>query len=910
MLYWRPVTAVLVSLLVWAPPARALTVLVTKGSQRRPLFTELYRQSVIAAARYGRGFDAIDAALTPNATAPIVVAFFDEGQILRISLRIDQKQAAFAHVPYPEARWPVLADIENSRKIAEGLVAKIPGAQPPAAHIATDMARAQLGYQTFDLPALVWVVNTLGAAQRGKAPDPDALKLMSASYGWMGHWLNGLPTNHAKLFHARALALAALAGKLSGDASPELALALAHAGRQADALFVLARSTPSGSETAAVADALSRQDSTKAEAGAKGSRQWLWTLAFTSMYNENEDEETSAYRELIKDPSDFPAIHMYFHQLGQEQRDTLTAAYLELPEALAASGDFLDGRRPVPPSTLSGASTATIASGWKGIITASQDAAHDDVAEEISHTARAGILLDAAVDAASLRMGGVMGRERAELKARAAGLTAAHPWGFLPQLIGRTEKIDAEEKEFGESLARAPFCYGGLRAIFENFHDEHAWNVYEWMAPREGELDDVTLDTGFRSRIKDAPVGPERGAELDPFSSGPYMLGGEQTIDAGLTRLGERPPLLRRKLSFMLQKRPFDAAATAATVDRLLAVGPSDWRARSTKAALLMLQNKPHEAAAVWREFIAREPGSPAATYAASEMSWIYAVAGDVRRSRALALAAAASYSREGLLALARAYEDSGRYDMAEQVYAMIEYRYGGRLAGTLMAKFYLRTGDPRGYGLVSAGIPKFFAHQQSAGTLTDEDHLQLLDSFLMTEQWDSAFDLLNQVVVPRWHPHDARYMLWLAVTWLKTNQGRSDGIKILEQERPGMDPKDSLTAIVDVFIQSATVDEALSGLNLDPSLRSRQLYMLAQYLTLARHEPERATTLLASVVALKQYDSIEYYLALKALDRIPSYPARVLRQLSAITSDLAWSGARIARWRTAPSAKKNDGRK
>jgi tetratricopeptide (TPR) repeat protein len=840
------------------------------------------------------------------------VEFHDEGSALYVVLSRGGSVLAQSAADFPPAEWDIAAEVERSRALAAKLLGALPGAAPERARIGTDLARARLAYQTFDFPSLVWVVDSLGEAQRGFAGDPDAVKLMSVSYAWLGLWLDELPSDSAKTFEARALALAALSGRTPGGATSELSLALALCGRQSDALTVLQQSAPDSPEIASLAEALIREDLQPIVAAAKNSRQWRWALALNAMKLGLPQVARPVLGDLARSaPADFPAMHFLSRFLDVSEKHSLMEAYAALPRRLLVQGDFLAGRRQgdeKPNPSIPPLDARAFVDGLR----------RGDVgnpAEEIPRTARERLLLDAAVDAELVRMHFVVVELSAERSARALAaaarpLSEAHPWGFLIPLIREgLDKDPAAADELNKGLAKAPVNYGGISALGRDFLDVYNFNFNEWLATRDAELDDLSHEDLFRGDEPNAQVGLIRIASLDPYDSSPYEWGDEAQADTGLRLLGDRPALLKKKFTFALKRRPRDLDAIAALADRLLRLDPDDWGARRTKSAVLIVRGKPLDASANWGEVVRFQPSSLLAANAAAQMAWACSVAGDHARARRIALAAAPAYSKSVLLALAHAYEETRRYDLAEKIYVAVEARYGKPWKQPLLGKFYMRTGDPRGWGLVHAQIPKFFAHQQEGGiVLTDEDHIELLDAFLMTEEWRNAADLLASVIAPRWHPNETRYFLWMAITILNSEGGGYEDVKErMESSRKGMHDDDPLLPVYDAFLGSKTGDEAAEQLDFYPENLSLGSYMLAQYFTHVRPEPEKVKKMLKQVVALKRYDSPEYYLALKQLDRVPIYSERIWRQLFAQLADVSDLRGRASRWWAAEiSAKKN----
>jgi hypothetical protein len=903
--------AIAAVLLLVSTCAHAEELLIGAGPRRRPLFVELYRQSLYASARYARGFRTYDAELSPQATAALTVEFHDEGSLLHVALSRGGKVLASGVADFPPADWDVAAELARSRALAAELLAAVPGAPPEPARIGTDLARARLAYVVFDFPSLVWAVDSLGDAQRGRAGDPEALKLMSLSYAWLGRWLEDLPSDRAKTFEARALALASLSAGSAGAADSELSLALALCGRQADALAVLQRGPPDSPEIAALASSLSRRDVQRLLPLAKSSRQWGWALALNAMSLGLTRGALPVLERLARTaPADFPAMHFLSQFLDVSDNHSLTQAYAALPRRLLSQGDFLAGRREGGEKPDAAAAPLDA----RGFIDGVRRAAGDP-AEEIPAEARAGLLLDAAVDAELARMHFTVVQLSApgtarSLAAAARPLSEAHPWGFLIPLI--REGLDKDPEAAGEldaGLAKAPLNFGGVRALERDFEGVYNFNFSAWLATRDAELDDLSREDFVRGYEPNSAVGLARVGALDPFNSAPYEWGDEALADLGLERLGDRPPLLKKKFEFALKRRPRDLAAIGSLADRILRFDPEDWEARRTKAALLVAGGKPLDAAASWREAVRDAPSSLLAANAAAQMAWACSVAGDYARARRIALAAAPAYSKSTLLALAHAYEEAGRYDLAEKFYVAAESRYGKPWKQPLLGQFYMRTGDPRGWGLVHAQIPKFFAHQQESGiVLTDEDHIELLNAFLMTEEWHNAADLLARVLVPRWHPYESRYYLWLAVAILNSEGGTVEDAKAqLEPNRVRIPNDDALLPVYDAFLGVKTGEEAAEQLDFHPEELSLSSYLLAQYYTRAHPSPEKAQRLLKTVVALKRYDAPEYYLAKKQLGRIPIYSERIWRQLFAQLADVGELGERASRWWAAEnSAGKN----
>lgn len=883
------------ALLALSLPSYADTVALAPGPRRKPLFVQLYRQSVYAAARYVRGADTFDAELSPGATAELTVGFTDEGEVLRIALSRPEGELAAGTVPFPTETWDILTEVEKARQFASALAKRIPVVSTQPASIATDLARARLAYEAFDLTSMVWLADTLGAAQRGRAGSTEAVKLMSAAHAWTGRWLSALPTARAKLFQARALAYAALS---RGD--PELALALAHCGRPADALFVLSRSTPDGSELARVAETLARLDAAAARSRARGSRQWLWTLALTAEYPGNGEESQATLKVLASSsPVDLAALHYWTYGADVTDGHAATERYLALPFILQRTGDFLDGRR-VKMDEEADLDSAS----FQALVDGLTRGGSGDPGEEVPRSERASILLDAAVDAVVLRQEFLVRRlgspQAASALAAEARPLSAHPWGFAIPLIRQALEQDQEAgAALKAGLAEVPISNGGLLLLGDLFRAVPGFSVPAWAASRDSELEDIASDMKMRALVIGSEPAMVRLAELAPYDSCPYERREDAVLDVGLAKLGERPGLLGYKLANALQKRPRSAAAIAAAADRLLAVSPTNQEALDAKASLLLYQGQPLEAAELWRKLVRARPDSLGAAQAAARMAWAYSVAGQNRRARQVALAAAPAYSYMNLGALGRTLEDTGRFDLAEKVYLAMHMRYEQAASRNLLGRFYMRTGDPRGHGLVHAAIPRFMKHQtEPDAVLTDDEHIGLLHAFLMTGEWAEAFHLLNTVLVPRWHNDDPRYLLWLLVTGLKSEQAsHTNLIKSLSNSRDRMAEGDPLTPVVDAFLQTKTPEQAAAELDLDPDERTLGLFMLAQYWTHVRADPAKAAALLEATVALKRYENTSYYLALKALGRMPSYPQRVQRQLQGLFADLALLPHRTRRW-------------
>lgn len=876
--------------LLLAITASAQTVLISPGPKRRPLFVQLYRQSLFAAARYGRGLTAFDGELSPGTTAAWMVDFLEEGPNLKIRLREGDRPVNDAQTPFPSGAWDALQEIEYARRFGEDLFRKIPGSVPVPANPGTDLARARLAYEAFDLPSLVWLINTLGDAQRGKTGTPEALELMSVAYGWLGRWLAVIPSDRAKLFQARSVALAALAGGPRPGVRPALALALAHCGRPGDALFELARSTPDAGQWAAQAEAYARADGVKARGAGEESRPWRWTSALTARSRGLSEESRELFGRLRNGAADLAALHYLADEADVSEGHEATMSYLQAPFQLQASGDFVAGRR------IAGGEPHTADAGmdFSSLVGALRGSPAGDPAEEIPASARAELLLDFALDAAVARIRFVvhslgMPADGRALAAAAQPLAQVHPWGFLLPLIREDrEKERGLEAVLLRGLSGVRAGYGGAHLLIDEFHDVNDFNPREWVVSRESEFDDATGDFGLVNRPPYAPEVLTRLSTLNPYSPIPYGSGSEALLDQGLAKLGERPDLLVKKLGLALERRPRDLEAVDAAAGRLLAVDRMNWVALTVKTGIRIAKGEFEKAAEAWREFVRLKPDTLAAAHAVALMSWAYSAGGDFRRARELAVAAAPAFSHTVLLRLAHAYEETGRYDLAEDIHGVIQWRYPSALSAHALGKFLMRTGDPRGYGLVRAGIPWFFSHQQEPGVvLTDSDHQDLFHAFLFTEDWKHAFQLINTVLVPRWHPDDADFLLWLAVAEVKAGEGGfTDAAEMLGQAQPKIAKSDPLYMVVEAYLRQKTPEEAEAELPLEPGLRALGYYFLAEFRVLSRSNPDKATALFEAAAALRQYEQPAHYLALKSLGKVPSFLERLWRHFKGIVAD------------------------
>jgi hypothetical protein len=131
-------------------------------------------------------------------------------------------------------------------------------------------------------------------------------------------------------------------------------------------------------------------------------------------------------------------------------------------------------------------------------------------------------------------------------------------------------------------------------------------------------------------------------------------------------------------------------------------------------------------------------------------------------------------------------------------------------------------------------------------------------------------------------------------ITRLKCGGTFSDAARFLNEHYQSLSPQDPFLPVVDAFLQNKTSDQAAADLDLDPGARSIGLYMLAQYCVYSGRSPEKADGYLEELIALRIYELPEYYLALKSLDRVPSYPARLLREAGGMASDLGRLGDRL----------------
>ena len=196
--------------------------------------------------------------------------------------------------------------------------------------------------------AMIWVLNTLADAQKGRPPWPEALQMMSRGYSWLGKWTNGMPTNKAKIFHARALAFAELLGSLSGNASSEKALALTQCGRDKDALFVLARSTPDSQDTSALASALTTRDLQAVEQRLRSnpSRAWRFAFALLTDYHNRTGKSRAAFAGLVKDnPLDLTSLSWLIDIEDVGPNHDLTRQYLDTTLGWEPYLEVVMGRR-------------------------------------------------------------------------------------------------------------------------------------------------------------------------------------------------------------------------------------------------------------------------------------------------------------------------------------------------------------------------------------------------------------------------------------------------------------------------------------------------------------------------------------------------------------------------------------
>jgi hypothetical protein len=164
-------------------------------------------------------------------------------------------------------------------------------------------------------------------------------------------------------------------------------------------------------------------------------------------------------------------------------------------------------------------------------------------------------------------------------------------------------------------------------------------------------------------------------------------------------------------------------------------------------------------------------------------------------------------------------------------------------------------------------------------------------------------------VLIPRWHPTDARYQLWLAAAVMSSENGSfADAKRDLEAAVNMIPADDPLLPVFNVFVGRGDIAEARAQLDYHPENMSLGAYVLALLYQRVTNEPEKAQEMLKMVVALKRFDSPEYYLASRQLGRVPPYSTRFWRQLFAQISDAGQLGGRAARWWAAQNAPKTNG--
>ncbi|MBI5208860.1 MAG: hypothetical protein HY927_02675 [Elusimicrobia bacterium] len=885
--------------LLAGPGYAADEVLIESAPYRRPLFTELYRQSLYAAARYRYGLQAYDAELSSPRLAGFAVSFEESAGELRIALRIQDTSLNELAVPYPEERWDILAEIKRAGDTATALLdAKwAPVAGPPRP--TNDIGRAESGFEALDVYALIWTINTLAEAQRDRPPWPDALRMMARAYGWLGKFNNGIPSNKAKIFHARALALSDLAERLSVGASSEKAFALTLCGRDSDALFVISQSTPDSPDLSSLAGVMARQDlgAARPQGKAGKSREWKYAYAMLADYHAKGLESREAFKALVEsNPLDLNSLNWLVgiadvgpnHLLTRQLLGTALGwePYLEtVMGRRAPAGLAYPLSRPPPDAT--------------GFLNALSRLPPGDPAEEIPMRTRVELAKDYALEAALSMMAfleynyGVPDQAKEQLKTFQP-LVTGHPWGFLLPLVKPDLDKDQDAgRTLSEGLARVKLQYGGMRHLVKYIMHVFESDINAIVADRRLEFDDVRLDLRERALIPDErTAAARRTMELSPYDPWPYHKiakaeGNPRVFEDAMARLGDSPAFLQSMISFILHRPPLDQNRYATVLDRLLAADPGNWMARTNKGILLISQDRLLEAIENWRGYLKVDSESLEAASAVCVMAWIYRLMGHPDLARRLSLSAAPTYKAQALFELAYAFEDDGRYDLAERMIRAARQRYGEKFIQSL-AKFYLRTGDPRGRSLLKAHIRRFFS-MQSAGRilLTDRMHLDLLECFLLTGQWVKAYGLLNQVLVPRWHPNSAKFGLWTVVSMMKAGPAYGEATESLKALRPNIPSTDPLLPLARLYLEEQGVAETLPSPSDAPSVRSLFYYFVGQYLMYRKGEPGKGREFFEKTVRLKQFENPEYYLSLKELGRAPCMADRLRRQFTAWLRDI-----------------------
>ncbi|HBL18186.1 MAG TPA: hypothetical protein DD417_15890 [Elusimicrobia bacterium] len=822
----------------------------------------------------------------------MVVSLGEDEDHLRLSLDRGAGAIVTTTAEFPGARWDVFAELSRAQSATDLLLAGFPRPiQPPSNP--TDVSRPEMAYADIDYFSMVWVVNNLGEALRGRSAEPAALRRMSSAYSWLGRWTTLLPSTKGKLFHARALAYAALAHDISGNASSELALALVQAGRDADALFVLAKSTPSSPELSDLATCLVKQDIKTARAKAESSRQWMWARYFTAGATH---ERRDSLRQLVEsNPFDVSAMRSLMMEEDVGPKHDLTQQYLHTTHDWEPYLKLVDGQLQSKDSEFQFEHDRDISA--QHFLESMAQAQPGEPADEIPVSGRMDLAREFAFDAALSGM--IFQTWQYAVQERAEGLfkqvqpyVQAHPWGFLLPLV--KPKLSADPQAASvvwACVGKIPLRYGGVQ-LLERFTDIEGLRLGDILQRRSEEFDDVRpdlnvlLEAGALSR-----QAAQRLLELVPYSYVPYaflakMDNDPRLIDEGIRQLGEVPALLSISSAKALSARPFDPVLAIALLDRLLAVDPGNGSARQSKSTLLMAQGKTAEAIENWRDYLKMDSQSLEAVNIVSEMSWAYAILGKSDLARRLAVSASPAYSWKALMSLAHAYEECRRYDLAERTYRAVERRYGDDHR-RWRAKFYLRTGDMRGHPMVRAYISWFRTYQQRGDVvLTDADHLKLLEAFLLTGEWAEAHHLLGSVLLPRWHVGSARFALWMAICGLKAGQPFGDALVPIKTVRPQMAVDDPLLPVIELYLGERKVEDVAFAPIVNATDRSEANYMIGQFLIHRMGRPEDAIPFFEKTVALREYEQEAYTLALSELGRVPSYGRRLYDQWRAIWLD------------------------
>lgn len=824
----------------------------------------------------------------------------DDGK-LRMVLSSRGTYLAGVVVPPPSEHWDFVGEISKAQSAAEMLLRKLPE-RPRPAWSGNDLSRAKIAFDSGDLFATVFGINMIGDAARDRRPTGEALRAMAFGYAWLGRWTRNFPTARGKSFEARALAYAALADRIEPAGQDEMAFALVQAGREADGLELLAISTPVARDVAALSWAMGKRDASYV-GSSSGTPLGLYALNWI----EGRRGGISRYRETarklaVENPSNVVALRRLIAVEDVGPKKGLTQAYLYIATTWEPYLDLVAGKRLVP----SDAEMPIGAVSAETFLARLEAMGEGDPAQEVPLPLRVEIAKDVALDAALSRLHFLVWElsspEAADaFRAEMAPLSRGHPLGGL--LVGMKRDFSSEQASVdavGRALAQARISYGLVERFRVSFPYSGPVSLGDWLRSRRDELEDLSLDRGEISGA-DFDADGRRAVELSPHDAKFWKLvigsgGDRQQIAQAMVQTNGAPAILWLAVNAIQGRVPVDLAQLNQMLDLIIADDPLNSATYTEKASVLAANGEFEKAIAVWRSFLAAgDTTSLEAAHAVAGMVWANRVIGRPWVARRLAWAAAQSYSQTSLLNLAYALEDCGRLDVAEEILGRVQHRYGPDTEWDRI-RFYARTGDPRGLRELKAYIPRFMSNANNPTFMTDEAHLRLLESFMATGEWADANDLINQVLIGRWHKDDPAFYLLMAVSSWKEGSGLPDSLPGLRAMMEAGPHQTDLDPVANVFLGRGSVDSAAASLKRDPGVRAVGYYLLGQYAALKQRDSALARKYFERTVGLRQYGLMVHFLALQELKLVPSYPSRIATTWRAILQDLFEMRANFAR--------------